>query len=537
MSPLSRSFKSLRARRLRGGVDLPDYSAASLRSRIMPTPLPPQLFLPLPDGSRGQLLVGEGERVARNQVLIRDQDGLPVLHSPASGAVHDIRAHPVQGREPAEQECLVLNTDDDGRVETLETIADFRSQAPESIRQRLLSCRALAAASDSEDYRRILAALSTESIGTLIFSGLDPDPHSSSRAALLREHAAEIQLGIGIIQYGFGVENSVLAVASEQDQARGALAAAMADSGVTLMRVPNRYPAHHEQLLARSLPRKRFRGNVFGDEDKVLVLDIACAWAAARAVVSGEAMTSRLLTLTGGGLRTPKNFRAPLGTPMGHLLELCGADSGADSAEPARTVVQGLLTGFPLHDVAAPVTERSECLIALAPDEVPPVIEADACIRCGECVAACPVDLQPLRLAETMANPAAPPLDDSELLPCIECGACAWVCPSHIPLLDFYREARGEALARVEESQRAAYWLDRYEQHQFRAGRLREDKVRRPAPELPDKEETDSEGFSRQQAKDEIAAAVARVQARRREAATAKKSAATPGGDGEKKND
>lgn len=538
MSLTGRSPKLLRARRLHGGVRLPDHSAASLRSRIMPTPLPPQLFLPLPNDSRRQLLVGAGDRVARNQLLLRDRNGLPLLHCPASGEVRGIQSHPVPGREASEQECLVLDTDENGRADTLEPIADFRSQSPERICERLLNCRTLAAASDSEGYRRTLAALSTDSLNTLIFSALDPDPHSSSRAALLREHAAEIHLGITIIQYAFGATHSVLAIAADRDQARSALEAAMAGAEVALLRVPKRYPAHHEQLLIRSLPKKRFRGNVFGDRDEVLVLDIACAWAAAQAVASGEAMTSRVLTLTGGGLKTPKNFRAPLGTPMEHLLALCGADS----TDRGRTVVQGLITGHPLHDAAAPVTELSECLVALAPDELPPDRETDACIRCGACVTACPVDLQPLRLAETVANPAAPPLSDGELLPCIECGACAWVCPSHIPLLDLYREARSEALIRVEESQRATYWLDRYEQHQFRADRLREDKARRPAAlvpdkQVPDKKETGGEGFSRQQAKDEIAAAVARVQARRRESATTKQAGKkTPAG-GEKKSD
>jgi len=62
-----------------------------------------------------------------------------------------------------------------------------------------------------------------------------------------------------------------------------------------------------------------------------------------------------------------------------------------------------------------------------------------ACIRCGACLFACPVGLQPFKIEKAAAVRDAAALEALYTAHCMECGCCAYVCPARRELVQAIR--------------------------------------------------------------------------------------------------
>jgi len=169
----------------------------------------------------------------------------------------------------------------------------------------------------------------------------------------------------------------------------------------------------------------------------------ATALAVHDALRHGAPLTHRVVTVTGGAIKAPKNLRVAIGTPLEQLIRYCRGFT----EEPARLVSGGPMMGQPIPSTRVPVVKGGNGLLALTEAEIQTAPEMP-CIRCASCVEACPCGLAPLEMA---AHIRAGSLDASVnlgLLDCIACGSCAYVCPSHIPLVQHFNYAKGELAAR-----------------------------------------------------------------------------------------
>ena len=68
----------------------------------------------------------------------------------------------------------------------------------------------------------------------------------------------------------------------------------------------------------------------------IVVHNVGTVAAVARAVLRGKALTHRVITVTGAGIREPKNLLVPIGTNYRELLEYCGG-----LTEDAARVIAG----------------------------------------------------------------------------------------------------------------------------------------------------------------------------------------------------
>ena len=53
-----------------------------------------------------------------------------------------------------------------------------------------------------------------------------------------------------------------------------------------------------------------------------------------------------------------------------------------------------------------------------------------ACIRCGRCVAACPMCLMPTKLEQAVERQDVEALQSLDIMTCMECGCCSFSCPA-----------------------------------------------------------------------------------------------------------
>lgn len=140
----------------------------------------------------------------------------------------------------------------------------------------------------------------------------------------------------------------------------------------------------------------------------------------------------------------------------------------------------------------------------VAPQMAPARLELP-CIRCGDCLPACPVGLDPQQLHVRLRAGQDDLASALGLADCTACGACDAVCPSQIGLSGQFLAARDASDARTRLMQQASAARERY---QLRGQRL--------ARDIEDRKQRDLELARQASSGDAVAAALERAKARRR---------------------
>ncbi|MGB0213343.1 electron transport complex subunit RsxC, partial [Algiphilus sp.] len=324
-----------------------------------------------------------------------------------------------------------------------------------------------------------------------------------------------------------------------EDNKPGAIAAmtaaAAGDERITVVTVPTRYPQGGEKQLIQTLTGREVPSQGLPLDIGIVCQNPGTVRAFHRAVVHGEPMIDRVISLTGNAMAHPRNVRARIGTPLSFLV----AHFGGYAVTPGRLVMGGPMMGIGIPDDAGvPVVKSSNCLLAMRPEEVRPDEPAMPCIRCGACTDACPAGLLPQQL---YWHARARELDKTQaynLFDCIECGCCAAVCPSHIPLVQYYRFAKTEIWAEERERIAADAARVRHEERQRRLEREAAEKeaaraARKQKARGTDTAATTSPAPAPEPADDPVARAMAAARAKKAAAAGDTDTAATDadGGD------
>ncbi|TVR67458.1 MAG: RnfABCDGE type electron transport complex subunit C [Spirochaetaceae bacterium] len=208
------------------------------------------------------------------------------------------------------------------------------------------------------------------------------------------------------------------------------------DRTVRIHRVPHRYPANLEQRIRRVVLPTRERDD---PARRVITVRPSTAHAVYEAVVLGKPQIEQVIAVGGGAVARPAHIRIRLGTSVADVISECGGLL----ANPARLVAGGPLTGSEVFNVHAPLPKHVTAVLALTESEIGTAPE-HPCIRCGACVRACPVGINPVLIHDLVAAGRAGEARRAGRSDCVECGLCSHVCPSRIPLVERIREVDGE---------------------------------------------------------------------------------------------
>ncbi|MGA0201782.1 MAG: electron transport complex subunit RsxC [Pseudohongiellaceae bacterium] len=506
---LSQAVRWLTERRLAsfsGGIRPPRQTQRTLRSRVMATPIPQRLFLSLTTYSKQERLtpvVRLGEAVRKYQCLATHlQDSDLILHAPTSGMITAISRDTLEIQSDGLDQALTL------RGSTTEKIT--QAAILESIG------RAGIVGQGGAGYPTIKKIRLAASAGAkvLIVNAAECEPFVCCDEALIREFADQVVKGAEYLMQASAADAGIIAIESDKLEAIEAIQEPLKASSLTLRLLAAKYPAGDERILIKSLTGQEIPDSVHPAERGILVQNAGTAKAVFDAVKLGQPSISRIVTVAGAPLKTPKNFSALLGTPVSDLLSWCGFEHESHSekssahfqhTDHSKIIIGGPLTGRRAEMFRESVQQTTTCVIATDKINFPASGPEHACIRCGFCADACPVGLLPQQLLLYSRNFDEHNLNSHGLHSCIECGACAYVCPSKIPLVQHYRQSkailRDSAAERSESQLRQA----RYRHWQTRQGKAARRQVKQAAE--PERETP----FSRENAKSEIAEAVARV--------------------------
>lgn len=521
------------ARKTFGGIKPPAHKLHSLRSRIMNTPIPAELRIPL--GTRDEeavaLHIEIGQRVLKYQKLAEvstdewNTSTLPV-HAPTSGTITSLELAAVADHRNTEQLCLHLETDGHDEAIELESTQAIERLGSAEIASRIRNAGLLGMGGAGFPAAAKIDSAAGFDIELLIVNCAECEPYISADEALIRERTESVVAGAELLRRASSARRCLIAIEDSKPDAIAALRLALKSEAAPaqsceIVLIPSKYPAGSERQLIQCLTGIEVPTGEYPNQSGILVQNCGTAYAAFEAVALGRPCISRITTLCGAALTTPKNFEVLIGSSVDFLFNLCGLQAGALE----KTVVGGSLMGRELASGQSSVGKTTNCLIAADARELPPIAEAQACIRCGFCADACPARLLPQQLLALGKSEDPNDLIEHGLFDCIECGACDYVCPSHIPLVSIFKDNKSTIAAREQDRQRSDYWRKRFQYRQYRIKKEKEQAVSskaaskkqaiavsQPAAESSGSTVSD---FSKEQASREIAAAVARVKARR----------------------
>ena len=499
-----------------GGIHPAENKALSSKQPIKAAGIPYELVLPLKQhiGSRGDIIVNIGDHVLKGQPLTQGDIAMCVpIHAPSSGTITAIEQRTTAHPSGLTDLCIVIATDNKDTWCYATQYPDYQDRDPAELIEaiRLAGIAGLGGAG-FPTARKLQGGLGNVDI--LIINAAECEPYITADDRLMQDYADEVIEGVRILRHIIAPKLTLIGIEDNKPEAIKALEACVSEDDNIIIRViPTKYPSGSSKQLVKLLTGREVPSQARSTSIGVIMQNIGTAFAIKRAIVNGEPLIERVVTLTGEAFKQRGNVFALLGTPIAYLLEKFGYQ--ADKKYP-RVIIGGSLMGFTLPHANVPITKITNCILTPKRKELPLHTYEMACIRCSACADVCPSSLLPQQLQWYAKDKDYGKCEEYNLSDCIECGACAYVCPSEIPLVQYYRQAKAEIWERKQDEMSAERARQRFEAKQQRMERDKADRENRFAKAATDRRQS----MAASGGDDAVAAAIARVKAKQAAAAT-----------------
>ena len=326
------------------------------------------------------------------------------------------------------------------RSETLETLDKHPELTPEEIVNRIKVAGVTGMGGAGFPTFIKLCPPPTAKAECVILNGVECEPYITSDYRLMMEHADEILVGLDLLMKGAKVERGYIGIEDNKPEAIKLFEQKTAnDPRVEIVALAKKYPQGGEkQLVDAVINRQVPAPPAIPVNVGAIVQNVGTAFAVYQAVMKNKPLFERYTTVTGKQLKNPGNFLVRMGTPMRQLIDLCGGMPEGDNK---------VLAGGPMMGKSVVSTDVTVCKgtnsITILTDADAHRKAAQPCIRCGKCVSACPMGLEPYLLATLSSFKEWERLEAEQVTSCISCGSCQFTCPSHRPILDNILQGKG----------------------------------------------------------------------------------------------
>ncbi len=422
-----------------GGVHPAEKKDLSKNSPIERLPLPKQvtLYLSQSIGAEPELTVEVGQKLKTGQLIARNKGIISVpLHSPVTGTVKEIKKvmHPIHQKP---MESITIETDSKTEeFDFLPPIDDYLNASSQQLYSRILEAGIVGLGGATfPSHAKYIESLK-KPIETVILNGAECEPYLTIDYRMMLEKTSEIIEGLKILMKISGAKNGIIGVEDNKPEAIEELKKFESDK-IKVISLKTKYPQGAEKQLIYAATGKKVAVGAFPFSVGVIMQNVSTAYAVYEAVKLGKPLIERGVTITGEGVKSPKNVISKIGVPIQELIDYSGGFTG----EVEKVISGGPMMGLALKDTSSTVMKGTSGILTMVKSSGKPVPER-ACINCGFCVFRCPMNLEPNYLVKLIKNKQFDKAVESGLMSCMECGSCAYTCPSKIDHVKNFKTAK-----------------------------------------------------------------------------------------------
>ncbi len=422
-----------------GGIHPPEHKGATRDLEFLNLPVPHTCYIPLQQhiGAPAKPVVQPGDGVTEGQ-LIGAADGFisANVHSSIPGKVLDIAPMPTAG---GMQPTVVIEAEGSFAASAGgQEPADWRVLDAEAILNAIREAGIVGLGGAAFPTSVKLSPPPAKTIDTLVINGAECEPYLTVDDMLMKTFPGVIIEGTLITMKALGIEKAVIGLEDNKKGAYRALCEARPASDpegrIRVRKLRTKYPQGAEKQMIRALLRRVVPSGGLPMDVGVVVQNVGTVFAIREAILYGRPLFARYLTVGGGAIRRPGNYKVRIGTRIADIVEECGGLT----ERPARIVIGGPMCGVSVPSMDIPVVKGTSGILFLTEKEVS-LADYGPCIRCAKCVLACPVGLLPCDLGSAVEKGRLDLAEKLNPFDCIMCGSCSYVCPARRPLSHFIK--------------------------------------------------------------------------------------------------
>ncbi|MBQ2520327.1 MAG: electron transport complex subunit RsxC [Paludibacteraceae bacterium] len=440
-----------------GGVHPQDNKQFSAHQPITECPLPKQAIIPLVQhiGAPTQPVVAVGAKVKVGELLAKAGGFVSAnICSPVSGTVAQIGDWKDAWGAPGQ--AIVIDVEGDEWLPEIDRTPDLVRSCtlePKEIIDKIAAAGIVGLGGACFPTHVKLLPPPGKKAEVLIVNGVECEPYLTCDHQLMLEHGEEIIIGIQILKKALGVDRAIIGIENnKKDAIEHMTKLANTALGIEVLPLKLKYPQGGEKQLIDACIGRQVPSGALPIEVGAVVDNVATIYAVYEAVQKNKPLISRVMTVTGKKVAKPGNYSVRFGTPIEEVIAL----AGGVPADTGKIIGGGPMMGRAMdHIEGMPANKRLSGLLFLPEAEsIRP--EEENCIRCGKCVQACPMGLEPYLLQRMSQLEMWEDCEKHDVMDCIDCGCCVFACPAHRRLLDGIRPAKAKVGSILRERAAAA---------------------------------------------------------------------------------
>ncbi len=441
------------------GVHPPDGKALSAEQPIKVI-LPKEnseLFFPMSQhiGAPCEPLVAIGDYVKVGQKV---SQGEVIAASPAfmsspifssiSGEVVDIRPMLVPGGNMVKS-IVIKNDAKMVEVEGLNQTHDYTQMSNEEILNCIKNAGVVGLGGAGFPTHVKLNPPKDQKIDYILINAAECEPYLTCDYRLMLEEPERIVKGLQIMLKLHPDAKGVIGIEMNKPKAIETMTKACEGiSNITVQPLVTKFPQGSEKHLIYSITKREVKSGALPASAGCIVDNVDTVVAIERALFRGRPLMRRIMTITGGAVKNPGNYKIRIGMTMRDIVEQIGGFK--EENPPAKLIAGGPMMGPTLFTLDVATVKTSSGLLCFTAEEAF-IPEERNCIRCAKCVDHCPMGLMPFMLNQFAIRGDGENFVKHHGLDCIECGSCSFECPAKRQLAQSIR-----ATKKIEAGKKAA---------------------------------------------------------------------------------
>ncbi|MBE6244894.1 MAG: electron transport complex subunit RsxC [Bacteroidales bacterium] len=428
-----------------GGVH-PADKKISKDAAIERLPLPKTVYISMGQhlGAPAEPCVAVGDKVKVGQLIANPTGFVSApVHSSVSGTVKSIEM--VKDLAGRAGKAVVIDVEGDEWMEDIDRSQDIVREIKldkKEIVDRIKACGVVGLGGATFPTNVKLSPPPTATPTCVIINGAECEPYLTSDYRVMMEMPEQVLIGGTILMKALGVDKCYIGIEENKPEAIKKLKAlAPQYKGVEIVTLKKKYPQGGEKQLIDAVIGKKVPSMGLPVDTGAVVQNVGTAFAVYEAVQKNKPLFEGIMTVTGDCLEHQRNFIHRVGTPLSFIMEY----SGGVPEKASKLISGGPMMGKAIVNVDAPTLKGTSSILYLTEEQTKRKAESN-CIRCGKCVSACPMGLEPYLLNKLGRASRMDELEEHHVYDCIECGCCSFTCPAFIPLLDTIRQSKAAVM-------------------------------------------------------------------------------------------